>query len=107
MRGEVAGTAGLRSRWSEMPTNTPVSRAGQPLAAPGRASSSASQVTSSSRRCWGSICAGFARRDAEELAVELVDPVEEAAPARVRSCPARRVRVVEARRRPSGRREPR
>ena len=54
------------------------------------ASSSASQATSSSRRCCGSMLGGLARGDAEEVRVEAVELSEEAAVAAVPSCRGRR-----------------
>ena len=60
------------------------------------ARSSASQLTSSSRRCCGSDRLRLARRDAERR-VEILDPLQEAALPAIRLAPRIRVRVVQVR----------
>ena len=76
------------------PANTPV---GLPFNATGSmpARSSASHDASSSRRCCASVDTRLARRHTEELRIELVGVVEEAAGLRVRGADVVGVRVVE------------
>ena len=93
MRVAVAASraAAGRSRSPQMPTNTPVrlpaSRSG---ACP--ACSSASQATSSSSRCCGSMLRASRGEMPKNCGSKRSTCVEEAAAARVRSCPARRGR---------------
>ena len=82
-RGRGSSSAGSSSRSSRSRRRRPsalpeIRSSGSP------ASSSASHATSSSSRCCGSIRDRFTRRDPEEVRVEAVDPLDEAAPAAVR-----------------------
>ena len=105
-RLRVREAARGRSRCCEMPDDTrPCGVAGQRARARWPASSSASQATSSSSRCCGSMLGRLARRDAEELGVEAVDPVEEAAVAGGHLARRVGVAVVEGVERPALRRD--